>query len=80
MIIGNLIIISLSNIGITNVYNKYQMQPLLTMNIDNSVLVCVRVAPDTLVSIDKMVSSKIAMNRSDAVRILLREGLKGVSQ
>lgn len=80
MIIGNLIIISLSNNGITNVYNKYQMQPLLTMNIDNSVLVCVRVAPDTLVSIDKMVSSKIAMNRSDAVRILLREGLKGVSQ
>lgn len=48
------------------------------MNIDNSVLVSVRVAPDTLVSIDKMVSSKKAINRSDAVRILLREGLKGV--
>lgn len=49
------------------------------MNIDNSVLMCVRVSPDTLVSIDRMVSNKKAMNRSDAVRILIREGLKGES-
>lgn len=49
------------------------------MDKDTSILLCVRVAPDTVVSIDKMVSMKKAINRSDAVRILIREGLKGES-
>lgn len=49
------------------------------MDNDTSILLCVRIAPDTLVSIDQMVSNKKAINRSDAVRILIREGLKGVS-
>lgn len=49
------------------------------MNIDNSVLISVRVAPDTIETIDRMVSMKKAINRSDALRIILREGIKGVS-
>lgn len=49
------------------------------MDKDTSILLCVRVAPDTIETIDRMVSMKKAINRSDAVRIILREGIKGVS-
>ena len=46
------------------------------MNTDNNVLVGVRLPPNTVKKIDRMVSNGDATNRSDAIRNILRKAVE----
>jgi len=49
------------------------------MNTDNNVQVGVRLPPNTLKKIDKMVENGDASNRSDAIRYILKKAVEGES-
>lgn len=46
------------------------------MNTDNNVLVGVRLPPNTVKKIDRMVENGDATNRSDAIRNILRKAVE----